>query len=65
MSAIEQLKEMLELAGIKTIIESLTKPITEAVCEKLAEAGIEAEVKFDIEVKSVNLETFYSKGVRL
>lgn len=65
MNAIEQIKEMFELAGIKAMIESLTKPITEAVCVKLAEAGIEAEVKFDIEVKSVNLETFHSKGGRL
>ncbi len=65
MSAIEQIKEMFELAGIKAMIESLTKPITEAVCAKLAEVGIEAEVKFDIEVKSVNLETFHSKGGRL
>lgn len=65
MNAIELLNEMIELAGIKAMIESLTKPVTEAVCAKLAEVGIEAEVKFDIEVKSINLETFHSKGGRL
>jgi hypothetical protein len=29
---------------------------------KLQEIGIEAEIKIDLEVKSVNLDTFRSKG---
>ena len=58
MSAIDQIKEMIELVGIKAIAESIAKPMTDAIFSKLAEVGIEAEVKLDIEVKSVNLEKF-------
>ncbi len=62
MSGFEQIKEMLELVGIKAVVESMTKPVTEILRLKLEEIGIEAEIKIDLEVKSVNLETFRSKG---
>ncbi len=62
MSGFEQIKEMLELVGIKAVVESMTKPVTEMLRLKLEEIGIEAEIKIDLEVKSVNLETFRSKG---
>ncbi len=62
MNGFEQIKEMLELAGIKAVVESMTKPITEMLRLQLAEIGIEAEIKIDLEVKSVNLDTFRSKG---
>lgn len=62
MNGFEQIKEMLELAGIKAVVESMTKPITEMLRLQLAEIDIEAEIKIDLEVKSVNLDTFKSKG---
>lgn len=62
MSGFEQIKEMLELVGIKAVVESMTKPVTEMLRLKLEEIGIEAEIKIDLEVKSVNLDTFISKG---
>lgn len=62
MSGFEQIKEMLELIGIKAVVESMTKPVTEMLRLKLEEIGIEAEIKIDLEVKSVNLDTFRSKG---
>lgn len=62
MNGFEQIKEMLELVGIKAIVESMTKPVTEMLRLKLEEIGIEAEIKIDLEVKSVNLDTFRSKG---
>ncbi len=62
MSGFEQIKEMLELVGIKAVVESMTKPVTEMLRLKLEEIGIEAEIKIDLEVKSVNLDTFRSKG---
>ena len=62
MSGFEQIKEMLELVGIKAVVESMTKPVTEILRLKLEEIGIEAEIKIDLEVKSVNLDTFRSKG---
>ncbi len=62
MIGFEQIKEMLELVGIKAVVESMTKPVTEILRLKLEEIGIEAEIKIDLEVKSVNLETFRSKG---
>lgn len=61
MSGFEQIKEMLELVGIKAVVESMTKPVTEMLRLKLEEIGIEAEIKIDLEVKSVNLDTFRSK----
>ena len=51
-----------EQVGIKAVVESMTKPVTEMLRLKLEEIGIEAEIKIDLEVKSVNLETFRSKG---
>lgn len=65
MSGFEQIKDMLELVGIKAIVESMTKPVTEMLRLKLEEIGIEAEIKIDLEVKSVNLDTFRSKGGNL
>ena len=62
MSGFEQIKDMLELVGIKAICENMTKPITEVLRMKLQEIGIEAEIKIDLEVKSVYLDTFRSKG---
>lgn len=62
MNGFEQIKEMLELVGIKAIVESMTKPVTEMLRLELKKIGIEAEIKIDIEVKSVNLDTFRSKG---
>lgn len=65
MNGFEQIKEMLELVGIKAVVESMTKPVTEMLRLKLEEIGIEAEIKIDLEVKSVNLDTFRSKGGNL
>lgn len=61
MSAYEQIADMLEMLGIKEMLEGLTKPITDAMVDRLADVGIEAEIKFDIEVKSINLDTFREK----
>lgn len=61
MSAYEQIADMLEMLGIKAMLEGLTKPITDAMVDRLADVGIEAEIKFDIEVKSINLDTFREK----
>ena len=35
------------------------------ICSQLAAMGIEAEVTFDISVKSVNLDTFKEQGKKL
>ncbi len=61
MSAYEQIKDMIEMVGIKALLESMTKPIIDALNTNLAEIGIEADIKFDIEVKSINLDTFREK----
>lgn len=61
MSAYEQIKDMIEMVGIKALLESMTKPIIDALNTNLAEIGIEADRKFDIEVKSINLDTFREK----
>ena len=61
MSAYEQIKDMIEMVGIKALLESMTKPIIDALNTNLAEIGIEADIKFDIEVKSINLDTFRVK----
>ncbi len=61
MSAYEQIKDMMEMIGIKALLESMTKPIIDLLNTQLAEIGIEADIKFDIEVKSVNLDTFREK----
>ncbi len=65
MSVIEQIQEFLQLAGIKATLENLTKPVTDLICSQLAAMGIEAEVTFDISVKSVNLDTFKEQGKKL
>ena len=62
MSAYEQIKDMMEMIGIKALLESMTKPIIDLLNTQLAEIGIEADIKFDIEVKSINLDTFREKG---
>lgn len=65
MYAFEQIQEFLQLAGIKATLENMTKPVSDVICHKLAEMGIEAEVVFDISVKSVNLDTFKEQSKKL
>lgn len=61
MSALEQIVDLFDLIGIKVMLEGITKPLADETTVALAEIGIEADVKFDIEVKSVNLDTFREK----